>query len=144
MVFADPPYLLSNDGLSIQNGQIVSVIKGKWDKSHGFEHINEFNRKWLLLIRDKMKDDATIWISGTMHNIFSIGQILIELGFKILNVITLKKRTLRQISLAAISHTLLNKLFGQENQRKFCMQYCDIEFLRAAKRRQVIVLVFLY
>ena len=91
MVFADPPYFLSNDGLSIQNGQIVSVNKGKWDKSKGFEFINDFNRKWLSLVRDKMKDDATIWISGSMHNIFSIGQILTELGFKILNIVTWEK-----------------------------------------------------
>ncbi len=91
MVFADPPYFLSNDGLTIKNGKITSVNKGKWDKSKGFEFINDFNRKWLKLIRDKMKDDATIWISGTMHNIFSIGQILLELDFKILNIITWQK-----------------------------------------------------
>lgn len=91
MVFADPPYFLSNNGLSIQNGQIVSVNKGKWDKSEGFEFVNDFNRKWLSLVRDKMKDEATIWISGTMHNIFSVGQILTELGFKILNIITWEK-----------------------------------------------------
>lgn len=91
MVFADPPYFLSNDGLSIQSGEIVSVNKGNWDKSKGFEYINDFNRKWLSLVRDKMKEDATIWISGTMHNIFSVGQILTELGFKILNIITWEK-----------------------------------------------------
>jgi len=91
MIFADPPYFLSNDGLTIKNGKIASVNKGKWDKSKGFEYINEFNRKWLKLIRDKMKEDATIWISGTMHNIFSIGQILTELDFKILNIITWQK-----------------------------------------------------
>lgn len=91
VVFADPPYFLSNDGLTIQNGQITSVNKGLWDKSFGFDHINEFNRKWISLVRNKMKDNATIWISGTMHNIFSIGQILIELGFKILNIITWEK-----------------------------------------------------
>ena len=91
MVFADPPYFLSNNGMSIQSGQIVSVNKGKWDKSEGFEYINDFNRKWLTLTRDKMKDNATIWISGTYHNIFSIGQILQELDFKILNVITWEK-----------------------------------------------------
>ena len=91
MVFADPPYFLSNDGLSIQNGQIVSVNKGKWDKSKGFEFINDFNRQWLSLVREKMKENATIWISGTMHNIFSVGQILSELGFKILNIITWQK-----------------------------------------------------
>lgn len=91
MVFADPPYFLSNDGLTIKNGKISSVNKGNWDKSQGFEFVNNFNRNWLKLVRDKMKDDATIWISGTIHNIFSIGQILTELNFKILNIITWEK-----------------------------------------------------
>lgn len=91
MVFADPPYFLSNNGLSIQNGKIVSVNKGEWDKSKGYEFVNNFNREWLTLVREKMKEDGTIWISGTMHNIFSIGQILTELGFKILNVVTWEK-----------------------------------------------------
>ncbi|HBX44889.1 DNA-methyltransferase [Limibacterium fermenti] len=91
MVFADPPYFLSNNGSSVQNGQIVSVNKGDWDRSFGFNYVNNFNRQWLSLVRDKMKENATIWISGTIHNIFSIGQILIELGFKILNVITWEK-----------------------------------------------------
>jgi site-specific DNA-methyltransferase (adenine-specific) len=91
MVFADPPYFLSNDGLSIQSGQIVSVNKGAWDKSQGYEYVNGFNRQWLSLVREKMKDDATIWISGTLHNIFSIGQILSELEFKILNIVTWEK-----------------------------------------------------
>lgn len=91
MVFADPPYFLSNNGFSVQSGKIVSVNKGKWDKSYGAKYINDFNRKWLSLVRDKMKEDATIWISGTMHNIFSVGQILTELDFKILNIVTWQK-----------------------------------------------------
>jgi len=91
MIFADPPYFLSNNGLTIQSGKIVSVNKGTWDNSKGLEFINDFNRNWLSLVRDIMKEDATIWISGTMHNIFSIGQILSELGFKILNIITWEK-----------------------------------------------------
>lgn len=91
MVFADPPYFLSNGGLSIQSGQIVSVNKGDWDKSQGFDFINNYNRKWLTVVRDKMKENGTIWISGTMHNIFSIGQILTELDFKILNIVTWEK-----------------------------------------------------
>ncbi len=91
MVFADPPYFLSNNGLSIQNGQIVSVNKGTWDKSEGFDFINDFNRNWLKQVREKLKDNGTIWISGTYHNIFSIGQLLQELDFKILNVVTWEK-----------------------------------------------------
>lgn len=91
MIFADPPYFLSNDGLTIKDGKITSVNKGKWDKSYGFDEVNTFNRKWLSLIRDKMKPNATIWISGTSHNIFSIGQCLLELDYKILNIITWEK-----------------------------------------------------
>lgn len=91
MIFADPPYFLSNDGLTIKNGMITSVNKGKWDKSKGYDKVNEFNYKWLTLIKDKLKDNGTIWISGTKHNIFSIGQILTELGFKILNIIVWEK-----------------------------------------------------
>ena len=91
MIFADPPYFLSNNGLTIKNGKIASVNKGDWDKSHGYDFINAFNREWISLCRDKMKDNGTIWISGTMHNIFSIGQVLTELDFKILNVITWEK-----------------------------------------------------
>jgi site-specific DNA-methyltransferase (adenine-specific) len=91
MVFADPPYFLSNDGLTIKNGKVVSVNKGDWDKSNDSFQINEFNRRWLSSVRNNMKDNATIWASGTSHNIFSVGQILTELGFKILNVITWEK-----------------------------------------------------
>jgi len=91
MVFADPPYFLSNDGLTIKNGKIASVNKGKWDKSLGAEDVTKFNRKWLELVRDKMKPNGTIWISGTSHNIFNIGQLLTELDFKILNIITWEK-----------------------------------------------------
>jgi len=91
MIFADPPYFLSNDGLTIQNGKISSVNKGKWDKSLGAKEMNKFNRQWLKLVREKMKDNATIWISGTSHNIFNIGQLLTDLDFKILNIVTWEK-----------------------------------------------------
>lgn len=91
MIFADPPYFLSNGGISIQSGKVVCVNKGEWDKSMSPEEINEFNIKWISLCRDKLKDAGTIWISGTYHNIFSVANALISLGFKILNVITWAK-----------------------------------------------------
>ena len=87
-IFADPPYFLSNDGISIQNGKIVSVNKGDWDKGRNFQGIMNFNMEWISLCRDKLKENGTIWISGTYHNIFSVANCLTELGFKILNVIT--------------------------------------------------------
>lgn len=91
MIFADPPYFLSNGGISYQAGKVVCVDKGDWDKGGTPESIMEFNRQWLSLCRDKLKDNGTIWISGTHHNIFSIANVLTELGYKILNVITWAK-----------------------------------------------------
>ncbi len=91
MIFADPPYFLSNGGISYQAGKVVCVDKGEWDKGGSSESIMEFNRKWLSLCREKLKDNGTIWISGTHHNIFSIANVLSELGYKILNVITWAK-----------------------------------------------------
>jgi DNA (cytosine-5-)-methyltransferase len=91
MVFADPPYFLSNGGISYQSGKIVCVDKGEWDKATTIEDMDMFNLKWLTEVRNHMKDNATIWVSGTLHNIFSVQQQLIKLGFKILNIITWSK-----------------------------------------------------
>lgn len=91
MIFADPPYFLSNGGISVQSGKMVSVNKGKWDKSQGFEKDNDFNYKWLSLCREKLTDSGTIWVSGTFHNIFSVAQCMTELGYKIINCITWQK-----------------------------------------------------
>ena len=91
MIFADPPYFLSSGGISVQSGKVVCVDKGDWDKSISQEEIKEFNLKWLSLCREKLKDNGTIWISGTYHNIFSVANSLTRLGYKILNVITWAK-----------------------------------------------------
>ena len=91
MIFADPPYFLSSGGISIQSGKVVCVDKGDWDKSMSQDDINAFNLKWLSLCREKLKDNGTIWISGTYHNIFSVANCLTQLGYKILNVITWAK-----------------------------------------------------
>lgn len=88
MIFVDPPYHLSNGGISVQSGKMVSVNKGDWDKSKGYETDYLFDKTWLSACRDKLKSDGTIWISGTYHNIFTIARCLVELGFRILNCIT--------------------------------------------------------
>ena len=90
-IFADPPYFLSNGGISVQSGKQVCVDKGDWDKGGTPEHIYQFNRQWLSLCRNKLKDNGTIWISGTYHNIFIVQRCLQELGYKILNIITWQK-----------------------------------------------------
>ena len=91
MIFADPPYFLSNGGISVQSGEIVSVNKGEWDKGLSDEEMSAFNHRWIALCREKLKDSGTIWVSGTYHNIFSVANALKQNGFKILNVITWAK-----------------------------------------------------
>ncbi len=86
MIFADPPYFLSNGGISYQSGRVVCVDKGDWDKLGGQESVDSFNMKWLSVCREKLKEQGTIWISGTYHNIYSVHRVLESLGFKILNV----------------------------------------------------------
>lgn len=85
MIFADPPYHLSNGGISVQSGKMVCVNKGGWDKSNGYEEDYIFDKTWISACRNKLKDNGTIWISGTFHNIFTIARCLTELNFKILN-----------------------------------------------------------
>lgn len=91
LIFADPPYFLSNNGLSIQSGRIVSVNKGEWDKSYGIDEIDKFNLSWLSLAKNALTDNGSVMISGTYHNIFSIGRALQKLDYKILNIITWQK-----------------------------------------------------
>lgn len=91
LIFADPPYFLSNDGLSIQSGKIVSVNKGEWDRSEDVEDIDRFNMQWIANAKMALKSTGSIMISGTYHNIFSLGRALQKLDFKILNIITWQK-----------------------------------------------------
>lgn len=91
MIFADPPYFLSNGGITCQSGKMVSVNKGEWDNANSVEEKHEFNRKWIKLCKPLLKLNGTIWISGTFHNIYSIGMALEQEGFHILNNITWQK-----------------------------------------------------
>ena len=91
VIFADPPYFLSNDGITCSSGRMVSVNKGKWDQGYSFEEKHRFNRRWIRQCKRVLKPNGTIWISGTLHNIYSIGVALEQEGFKIINNITWKK-----------------------------------------------------
>ena len=91
MIFADPPYFLSNDGITCSSGKMVSVNKGDWDKEISVEEKHAFNKKWIKECYRILKDNGTIWISGTLHNIYSIGMALKEKNFKIINNITWQK-----------------------------------------------------
>ena len=92
MIFSEPPYFYSSDGITCQSGKMVSVNKGSWDKllesGTSIKEKHKFNRKWIKLYRRVLKPNGTIWISGTLHNIYSNGMALEQKGFKIINNIT--------------------------------------------------------
>lgn len=85
MVFADPPYLLSNGGFTVHAGRRVGVNKGKWDKSNGLKKDFEFHLEWIQAVKRVLKPHGTIWISGTYHSIYQCGFALQVAGFHILN-----------------------------------------------------------
>ncbi len=85
MIFADPPYFLSNGGITCVNGRMVRVDKGGWDKSQGIIGDHNFNLLWLDQCRRILKPDGTLWVTGTAHNIHSVGYGLQVLDYKILN-----------------------------------------------------------
>ncbi len=91
MIFADPPYFLSNGGKKIQGERFVSVNKGEWDKGKTSEGIDDFNRTWIEACKPLLKDNGTIWVSGTFHNIYSVEKCLKDSGFQIINIITWQK-----------------------------------------------------
>ena len=85
MVFADPPYLLSNGGFSVHAGKRVSVNKGEWDKSNGLKKDFEFHLEWIKAVKRVLKPSGTLWISGTYHSIYQCGFALQVAGFHVLN-----------------------------------------------------------
>lgn len=91
MIFADPPYFLSNGGITCHAGKMVKVDKGQWDKSNGAEMNHEFNLAWLSRCQKLLTDNGTLWVSGTHHVIHSVGFAMQQLGMKILNDITWEK-----------------------------------------------------
>ncbi len=88
LIFADPPYKLSNGGITCKAGKAALVDKGKWDKSKGFDEDFKFAYKWIKLCKEVLKPNGTIWISGTSHSIFQVGYALQAMNFQIMNEIT--------------------------------------------------------
>jgi site-specific DNA-methyltransferase (adenine-specific) len=88
MIFADPPYNLSNGGFTVHAGKMVSVDKGDWDKSKGFQNDYDFHLAWLKACHRVLKDEGTIWVSGTYHSIYQCGSAMQQIGYHILNDIS--------------------------------------------------------
>ncbi|OGC76116.1 MAG: hypothetical protein A2145_04360 [candidate division Zixibacteria bacterium RBG_16_40_9] len=117
MIFADPPYFLSNNGITCHAGRMVSVNKGKWDVSKGAEANHEFNLQWLKACQRVLKPNGTIWVSGTMHVIYSIGFAMQQLSYKLLNdIVWYKKNAPPNLSCRYFTHSTEIVLWAAKNQ----------------------------
>lgn len=135
MIFADPPYFLSNNGITCNGGKMVSVNKGSWDKQFSVNQKTDFNKAWLLQCRRILKPNATIWISGTYHNIFNIGYLLEELGFSIINNITWqKKNPPPNLACRCFTHSTETIIWAKKKGAKHLFNYDLMKQLNEGKQ----------
>ena len=137
LVFADPPYFLSNGGISCSGGRQVSVNKGSWDEGFTPAQKHAFNRRWIRRCKRVLKDTGTIWISGTMHNIYSIGMALEQEGFKIINNITWQKTNPPpNLACRCFTHSTETVLWAKKNTKraKHCFNYEDMKAANGGKQ----------
>ena len=137
MIFADPPYFLSGDGITCSGGKMVSVNKGEWDNKISIKDKHNFNKKWIRECKRVLKPNGTIWISGTMHNIYSIGMALEEEGFKIINNITWKKlNPPPNISCRCFVHSTETVLWAKKDDKnaKYKFNYSTMREMNGGKQ----------
>ena len=91
VIFADPPYFLSNGGTTCRAGARVRVDKGAWDRSGGIEADHAYHHRWLAACNRVLRPDGTIWVSGTSHAIYSVGYAMQQQGYRLLNEIVWEK-----------------------------------------------------
>lgn len=136
LVFADPPYFLSNGGITCHAGKMVKVDKGQWDKSQGPELNHEFNLAWIDRCRKLLKAHGTLWVSGTHHVIHSAGYAMQQLGMKVLNDITWEKpNPPPNLSCRYFTHATETILWAAKSERsKHCFNYADMREMNGGKQ----------
>ncbi len=136
MIFADPPYFLSNGGITCQAGKMVKVDKGQWDQSQGAELNHEFNRSWLSRCQKLLNPNGTLWVSGTHHVIHSVGYAMQQLGMKILNDIVWEKpNPPPNLSCRYFTHSTETIIWAAKNEKsKHCFQYNRMKAINANKQ----------
>ncbi len=118
LIFADPPYFLSNDGITCHAGRMVSVNKGQWDRSRGPDANHDFNRAWLAACQRVLKPNGTIWVSGTAHVIHSVGFAMQQLGYKLLNDISwVKPNPPPNLSCRYFTHATETIIWAAKNKK---------------------------
>lgn len=138
LVFADPPYFLSNGGVTCKSGRMTAVDKGGWDRSAGVKHDHEFNLAWLGLCQKLLKPDGAIWVSGTSHNIWSVGFAMQTLGFRILNDIAwYKVNPPPNLACRRFTHATETVLWAARDAKsKYRFHYADMKAANGGKQMQ--------
>lgn len=136
VIFADPPYFLSNGGITCHAGRMVKVDKGSWDKSSGPDLNHEFNHAWLARCQKLLKPDGTLWVSGTHHAIHSIGFAMQQLGMKILNEIVWEKpNPPPNLSCRYFTHASEAIIWAARNERsKHVFNYQQMKSINSGKQ----------
>jgi site-specific DNA-methyltransferase (adenine-specific) len=118
LIFADPPYFLSNGGITCHAGKMVSVNKGAWDKSQGAEANHQFNTEWLAACQRVLKPNGSIWVSGTSHVIHSVGFAMQQLDFKLLNDVSwVKPNPPPNLSCRYFTHATETIIWAAKNKK---------------------------
>ena len=131
LIFADPPYNLSNGGGTCYAGRRTSVNKGDWDRSRGVRADFDFHQDWLAACRRVLKPDGSLWVSGTYHGIYSCGFALQEQGWHLINDICWFK-TNAAPNLACRMFTASHETLlwvRKDKQAKHCFNY---QFVKTA------------
>lgn len=119
LILADPPYFLSNDGITCKSGKMANVNKGSWNKINELTDKHNFNREWIKECYRILTPNGSIWISGTLHNIYSVGMALEENNFKILNnVVWQKMNPPPNLSCRCFTHSTETVLWARKNLKK--------------------------
>ena len=136
VIFADPPYFLSNNGTTCSGGKSVSVNKGTWDKSHGVLIDHDFNKRWLQECWRVLTSNGTIWVSGTYHNIYSVGFALQSLEYRILNNITWEKpNPPPNLGCRCFTHSTETVLWAAKSDKsKYLFNYKDMKKINNDKQ----------
>ncbi len=140
MIFADPPYFLSNGGITCHAGKMTKVDKGEWDKSKGVNENHEFNLSWLSRCQKLLKPNGTIWVSGTHHVIYSIGFAMQQLGMKILNDIAWEKpNPPPNLSCRYFTHSTETIIWAAKNKNsKHYFNYEEMRKLNKGKQMKTV------
>ncbi len=136
LIFADPPYFLSNGGSTCKSGRRAKVNKGDWDKSRGVEDNHAFNRKWLEACQRLLTPNGTIWVSGTSHVIYSVGFAMQQLGFKMLNeIIWQKPNPPPNLSCRYFTHSTETVLWASKGRKsKHHFEYARMREINGGKQ----------